>query len=137
MASSSTAEPKTIMRKLGRVSLRVAITSNRFWPERSPSSTRSMLCWVSASDGEEQISSKPRSEWNTARKPTNCRGSLPTTAIRMSGFFDTVRFIATLVCHKLSGIRLGVENYWSNEDGAEVMSHLYARVLSREQTRPY
>src|ERR1041385_9125117 len=86
MVSSCMPEPSTIMRKFGRVDFRVAITSNRFWPEQSCSSTRSTSRCVPTSGNEEEISSKSRSEWNTARKPTNCRGSLPTTPKRMRVF---------------------------------------------------
>ena len=99
-------DPVTMMRKSGRVAFRLAMASNKFWPERLPSSTRSMFgSWPISIEAE--ISSKSGSESKRARKPTNRRGSLSTTAIRMIGFFATAAFITFLVryfCRKHSRI---------------------------------
>src|ERR1700676_1301402 len=56
MVSSSTPEPVTIMRNCGWVAFKLAIISNRFWLEFSPSRTRSMFCSVPASGNEAEIS---------------------------------------------------------------------------------
>jgi hypothetical protein len=64
------------------------------FPATSLSNTRSIFCCICTLETEQEISSKSLSEWNTARKPTNRRGSAPTTAMRISGVFLTAAFLA-------------------------------------------
>ena len=87
MVSSSMPEPVTIMRRSGRLALRLAIRSNRFCPLRFPSNTRSILVRLPMSGRDAEMSSKSVSESNRARNPTKRSGSLSTTARRMTGFF--------------------------------------------------
>src|SRR5579864_7805015 len=94
MVSSSMPEPVTIIRRSGRVALRLAIKSKRFWPLRLPSRMRSIPCKVPMSGSEAEISSKSTSLSNRARNPTNRSGSLSTTAIRMGDFFASAAFAA-------------------------------------------
>src|SRR6476660_5430868 len=94
MVSSSMPEPVTMIRRSGRLALRLAIRSNRFWPLRLPRSTRSMLGKLPMSGNEAAISSKSVSESNRARNPTKRSGSLSTTARRMAGFFTGEAFMA-------------------------------------------
>jgi len=87
-------DPVTMILRSGRVAFRLAITSNRFCPERLPSRMRSMPCSVLISGSPAEISSNSGSESNNARNPTNRNGSLSTTAIRITGFLATAAFIS-------------------------------------------
>src|SRR5208282_2868686 len=94
MVSSSMPDPVTIMRRSGRVALRLAIRSKRFWPLRLPSRIRSMPCKLPMSGREAEINSKSTSLSNRALNPTNRSGSLSTTAIRIGDFFTGAVFAA-------------------------------------------